>query len=258
MKLIVVDPTRSRKDKLLSNKCLENSLKTEKKKTRQCDLNIPSTTAALPLVFHNAHIKRGLTEQRFSLEEPEMPKRKIFFEPQRGGNRFFSVAKAKDSSIMKSGLDSSSFRSTSHKVAKQFSSNQHSKITFIPSISDESKRPAAKENKLRSPSPLKSQKQNVIKFAHPAETFNGSRGVNGYTRDMNASKPAKLDRDNLSNGIAYPPHDGPDDGSTSDHPQAVNGIVKLKSEMRRNPNKNQLQLQSGYSTCTFRVNIKNR
>lgn len=145
---------------------------------------------------------------------------------------------------IKAGIDFDSLKLDSHKVARQSSFNKSKKITFIPSISDDSKKSAVTEKK-RQPS------QTVINFAYLTDSNNDLIKNDFTNAGKHESDGLMADLQNLSSRL-------PSDVSIGDHTNVANRIGKLKSEVRQSINRNQLRLQSGYSTCTFRVNIKNR
>lgn len=244
MKLILVNPTRSRADKLRFKTCQQSSSKIAKKKAKRVDLQGTCSTRTLfPLVFHNAHIKKDNTDQQFSFDEPTVPKQKALNEPQ-SGTRTFQAVKPKADLSMRAGIDFDSFKADSHKVTRQSFSNKSKKIIFIPSISDDSKKSAVTEKK-RHPS------QTIINFAYSTDS-NNDLIKNDFTN------AGKLESNRLMEDLKNLPSGPPSDVLIGDQTNVANRIGKLKSEVRQSLNRNQLRLQSGYSTCTFRVNIKNR
>lgn len=257
MRLIVVDPAKSKRDQLRFQSCLQDNSKVVKRKVRDRDLpNNFNIKTLSPLVFHNAHVKKGRTDQEFSLAEDSVSKRKVNLEPQCSA-KSSSTVNSKNTLTMKAGLGASFIALRNYETRRQPSAKRCKKITFMPSKSYNSKEPIEIERKLAHIIESKSEHQTVIKFACPAENTQVSYSHNHHACEAGFPEETELISHQTLTSVGSPISEGLKDAAGNNH-NVISRIGKLQIDMRQRINKSQQRLQKGYSTYTFRVNLKNR
>lgn len=256
----MVDPSLTRKNEIRFKPCHQDAHRMLKKPTKSCELRgNPESRTLLPLIFQNAHVEKSMAEYRFLLHPPDNAMNTMPGNAQDCG-KLFKQACVKDGLVFKTSAKFNSLMMgsiKSNKKENRIVRNIRRKITFMPSKGSNPGVVTCVAGGLPESSILRSPDRLML-VASPepfeADGLPSAAGVKECRRQLLQNETAKYNDIVTSNRNVR----ASNDILISCQGESYSPMGKFSSDVRLRPNKSSHRSQHGYSTCTFRVNVKDR